>query len=298
MKHPEQQYLDLLKQIMDEGSDRMDRTGVGTRAIFGAQMRFDLAKGFPALTTKRVFWKTAFKEILWMLSGDTNIKPLIEQNVHIWTDWPLKSYNDQTGENLSMEAFEAKILADDDFAKQWGELGPVYGKQWRKWATADGKEIDQVSEVIQQLKENPTSRRIIFEGWNVGELEQMALPPCHKTYQFFVDEKQNKLSGMLYQRSVDAFLGLGFNIANMALIIHLLAKMTGYKVGDLVWVGADTHLYSNHFEQVKEQLTRTPRDLPTLNIKADHASLFDYKIDDFELESYDPHPAIKAPVAV
>ena len=169
MKHPEQQYLDLLKQIMDEGSDRMDRTGVGTRAIFGAQMRFDLAKGFPALTTKRVFWKTAFKEILWMLSGDTNIKPLIEQNVHIWTDWPLKSYNDQTGENLSMEAFEAKILADDDFAKQWGELGPVYGKQWRKWATADGKEIDQVSEVIQQLKENPTSRRIIFEGWNVGE---------------------------------------------------------------------------------------------------------------------------------
>lgn len=297
-KHPEYQYLDLLQKILAEGSDRMDRTGVGTRAIFGAQMRFDLSQGFPLLTTKRVYWKTAFKEILWMLSGGTNIKPLIQQNVHIWSDWPHKKFCDATGSDVSMEAFEHMILDDDDFAAKWGDLGPVYGKQWRAWRTEDGREIDQVSEVIEMLKNNPTSRRIIFEGWNVGELDQMALPPCHKTYQFFVDVSTNRLSGMLYQRSVDAFLGLGFNIANMALIMHLLAMEAGYEVGELVWIGADTHIYHNHFEQVAEQLAREPRSWPRLLMKHQHKSIFDYTIDDFEMVGYDPHPAIAAPVAV
>jgi thymidylate synthase len=296
--HPEYQYLNLMQTILEQGSQRMDRTGVGTKAIFGAQMRFDLQKGFPIMTTKRVYWKTAFKEILWMLNGGTHIRPLLEQNVHIWSDWPYQAYCKATGDTITMQAFEQRILQDDTFSERWGDLGPVYGKQWRAWKKADGTEIDQIAEVLRQLKEEPTSRRIIFEGWNVGELDQMALPPCHKTYQFFVDAETNRLSGALYQRSVDAFLGLGFNIVNMALIIHLLAQQTGRELGDLVWFGADTHLYSNHFEQVKELLTRTPRELPRLQIKTIRQSLFDYQIDDFDLIDYDPWPAIKAPVAV
>ena len=303
-RHPEQQYLDLLTHLLENGSERIDRTGVGTKAIFGHNLRFDLAEGFPAFTTKRVFWKTAFKEMLWMLSGGTNIKPLIEQNVHIWSDWPYKKFIDAMPEgsaekSLTMKEFEQLVVDDKDgFADKWGDLGPVYGKQWRKWRTEDGREIDQVSQVIDMLKNNPSSRRIIFEGWNVGELDQMALPPCHKHYQFYVDPNTNKLSGGMVQRSCDSYLGLAFNIANLAFITTLLAEQTGLELGEIVWFGMDVHLYLNHIEQAKKQLSRDPRPFPKLVIKNKRASLFDYVIEDFELEGYDPHPAIPAPVAV
>jgi len=302
-KHPEQQYLDLLRKILNDGSTRVDRTEVGTKAIFGHTMRFDLSEGFPAFTTKRVYWKTAFKEMLWMLRGGTNIRELLEQNVHIWSEWPHKKFIDtQPKESeeskMTLEEFERQVLEDDTFAAQWGELGPVYGKQWRRWKTADGNEIDQVQQVIDALRNNPTSRRIIFDGWNVGELDQMALPPCHKHYQFFVDPNTNKLSGAMVQRSVDSFLGLAFNICNLAFVTTILAEQTGYDVGEIVWFGMDVHLYLNHIEQANEQLTRQPKPFPKLIIKRKPNSLFDYTIDDFELEGYDPHPAISAPVAV
>ena len=297
-KLAEYQYLELMQKILDEGSERIDRTGVGTKALFGQQLRFDLQEGFPALTTKRVYWKTAFKEILWMLSGGTNIRPLIAQNVHIWSEWPHKKYCESSGNAVDLKTFEQMILDDDDFAQQWGDLGPVYGKQWRRWKTEDGREIDQVSEVIDALKNNPTSRRIIFDGWNVGELDQMALPPCHKHYQFFVDTETNRLNCGMVQRSADLFLGVPFNLVNQALITTLLAELTGYEVGEIVWFGMDVHLYSNHIEQAKEQLKREPKALPKLVLKNKHDSLFDYTIDDIDIEGYDPHPAISAPVAV
>jgi thymidylate synthase len=301
--HPENQYLDMLKLILETGSERIDRTGVGTKAIFGLTMRFDLSKGFPVFTTKRVYWKTAFKEMLWMLSGGTNIRELVEQNVHIWSDWPYKKFIDAQPEGsadkvLTMAEFEQHILDSDDFAKRWGDLGPVYGKQWRRWRTEDGREIDQISQVVDLLKNNSSSRRIIFEGWNVGELDKMALPPCHKHYQFFVDPSTNKLSGALIQRSADGFLGQPFNVCSLALITTLLAEQTGHNVGEIVWFGADVHLYSNHIEQVKQQLTRKPKPFPKLIVKRKPDSLFDYKIEDFEMLDYNPHPAISAPVAV
>jgi thymidylate synthase len=301
--HPENQYLDMLKLILETGSERIDRTGVGTKAIFGLTMRFDLSKGFPVFTTKRVYWKTAFKEMLWMLSGGTNIRELVEQNVHIWSDWPYKKFIDAQPEGsadkvLTMAEFEQHILDSDDFAKRWGDLGPVYGKQWRRWRTEDGREIDQISQVVDLLKNNSSSRRIIFDGWNVGELDKMALPPCHKHYQFFVDPSTNKLSGALIQRSADGFLGQPFNVCSLALITTLLAEQTGHNVGEIVWFGADVHLYSNHIEQVKQQLTRKPKTFPKLIVKRKPDSLFDYKIEDFEMLDYNPHPAISAPVAV
>lgn len=296
--HPEKQYLTLLQRLIDEGSERVDRTGVGTKALFGHSLRFDLQQGFPAFTTKRVYWKTAFKEMLWMLSGGTNIRPLLEQNVHIWSEWPHQTFVAQSGEDISLKDFEQRVLDDDAFAEKWGDLGPVYGKQWRRWKTEDGQEIDQVEQVIDALKNNPSSRRIIFEGWNVGELDQMALPPCHKHYQFYVDPNTNRLSGGMVQRSVDSFLGLAFNIANLAFVTSILAEQTGYDVGEIVWFGMDVHLYLNHVEQAKEQLSREPRAFPKLKINRQVNSLFDYKIEDFELEGYDPHPAISAPVAV
>lgn len=303
--HPEQQYLNLLEKIVNEGSERVDRTGVGTKALFGETLRFDLAEGFPAFTTKRVYWKTAFKEMIWMLkgkstwgSGNPNIRDLIEQNVHIWSEWPHKKYVDITGDNIEVKAFEQRILSDDDFAAKWGDLGPVYGKQWRAWKTEDGKEIDQVSQVIDQIKNNPASRRIIFDGWNVGELEQMALPPCHKHYQFFIDPVKGTVSGSVVQRSADSFLGLAFNVCNLALITTLLAKQCGYKPGEIVWYGLDVHIYLNHLDQVEEQLSRQPKIFPKLLIKNKRESLFDYTIDDFDLLGYDPHPEIKASVAV
>lgn len=297
-KHPEQQYLDLLQLLIDRGDERIDRTGVGTRAVFGHQMRFDLADGFPVFTTKQVYWKTAFKEMLWMLSGGDNIRELLEQNVKIWTDWPLKKYREQNNVDISQADFEAKILADDEFAKKWGDLGPVYGSQWRRWKTANGKEIDQVQQVIDDLQHNPTSRRIIWDGWNVAELDQMALPPCHKHYQFYVNQNTNTLSGAMVQRSADAFLGLGFNIANLALVTHLLARQCGYAAGEIVWFGMDVHLYQNHVEQAKELLTREPLPFASLEIDPSVTSLFDYRIEHLSLPGYQCHGAISAPVAV
>ena len=295
--HPEQQYLALLRTLIEQGDERTDRTGVGTRAVFGYEMRFDLAAGFPVFTTKKVFWKTAFKEMLWMLSGGSNIRELLRENVHIWTDWPLKNYRDQTGDDISKQAFERRVLDDSAFAERWGDLGPVYGKQWRSWRTEDGREIDQVQWVVDEIKRNPTCRRILWDGWNVGELERMALPPCHKQYQFFVSSDQ-RLSGALVQRSADSFLGLAWNVANLALVTTLLAEQTGLAPGEIVWFGLDVHLYLNHVEQAREQLQRAPRPFPELRIARKPTSLFDYRIDDFHLEGYDPHPHIAAPVAV
>lgn len=298
MTHPETQYLDLLRKLLEEGDQRIERTGTGTRALFGYTMRFDLAAGFPVFTTKRIFWKTAFKEMLWMLSGGRNIRELLQQNVRIWTDWPLKKYREATGTNPSQEEFEARILADPDFAARWGDLGPVYGYQWRRWRGADGREIDQIRMLIDGLKNDPTSRRLLFEGWNVADLDRMALPPCHKTYQFFVSPSTGKLSAALMQRSADAYLGLGWNIANLALLTHLLAQQCGYEPGEIVWFGCDVHLYLNHEEQARTQLGREPRPFPRLTIRRRPESLFDYGIGDFDLEGYDPHPHIPAAVAV
>lgn len=296
--HPEQQYLDLLRLLIDSGDERVDRTGVGTRAVFGHQMRFNLADGFPVFTTKQVYWKTAFKEMLWMLSGGDNIRELLQEKVTIWTDWPLKKYREETNSDISQADFEARILADVEFANRWGDLGPVYGAQWRRWKTANGTEIDQVQQVIDDLKTNPTSRRIIWDGWNVAELDQMALPPCHKHYQFYVNQKTNTLSGAMVQRSADAFLGLSWNIANLALVTHLLARQCGYTPGEIVWFGMDVHLYLNHIEQAEEQLQHAPLPLATLKVHESVDSLFDYRIEHLSLPDYQSHGAIAAQVAV
>ena len=263
-----QVYLDLMKKIMEEGVDRGDRTGTGTRSIFGTQMRFDLSQGFPLLTTKKVHLKSIIYELLWFLHGDTNIKYLHDHKVSIWDEW----------------------------ADEHGDLGPVYGKQWRHWECADGRIIDQVSNAITEIKTNPNSRRIIVSAWNVADVEKMALPPCHLLFQFYV--ANNKLSCLLYQRSCDFFLGVPFNIASYSLLTMMMAKECGLELGDFVWTGGDAHIYHNHFEQVKEQLSRTPRPLPKMIIKRQAPTLFDYDYDDFELVDYDPYPAIKAPVAV
>lgn len=297
MTHPENQYLDLLRKLLSEGDLRAERTGVGARALFGYTMRFNLETGFPLFTTKRIFWKTAFKEMLWMLSGGRNIRELLQQNVHIWTDWPLKKYRGATGLKISQEEFEQRILDDPEFAARWGDLGPVYGWQWRRWRGADGREIDQIQALIEGLRHNPASRRLLFEGWNVAELDEMALPPCHKTYQFFVSS-DGRLSAALTQRSADAYLGLSWNIANLALLTHLLAQQCGYEPGEIVWFGGDVHLYLNHEMQARLQLTRAPRPFPQLVIRRKANSLFDYTIDDFTIEGYDPHPHIPAMVAV
>jgi thymidylate synthase len=266
--HPEQQYLDLLEALLERGVERSDRTGTGTLSLFGHQMRFDLAAGFPLLTTKRIFFKGCVHELLWFLSGDTNTRYLRENGVTIWDEW-----------------------ADEN-----GDLGPVYGKQWRAWETKDGRSIDQIAELVRSLKENPTSRRHLFTGWNVGELAEMALPPCHMTYQYYVAD--GRLSGLLFQRSADAFLGLGWNLCEAALLIHMLADQVGLKVGELVWTGGDVHLYLNHVEQARTQLTREPRRFPTLKLRRRPASIFEYRYDDFELSGYNPHPNIPAKVAV
>mgnify|MGYP000667414400 FL=1 len=262
------QYLDLLKKIMDEGVVKGDRTGVGTKSIFGHQMRFNLSEGFPLLTTKKLHLKSIIYELLWFIKGDTNIKYLNDHGVSIWDEW-----------------------ADEN-----GELGPVYGAQWRRWKTADGREIDQLSELMEQLKNNPNSRRLIISAWNVGEIEKMALPPCHSLFQFYVAE--GRLSCQLYQRSADTFLGVPFNIASYALLTMMIAKVLGLQPGDFVHTLGDTHIYLNHFEQVKEQLGRTPRSLPKMIIEGDQKSIFDFKYEDFKLVDYNPYPSIKAPIAV
>lgn len=262
------QYLDLMQHVLDEGVRKEDRTGTGTLSVFGYQMRFDLGKGFPAVTTKKLHLRSIIHELLWFLQGDTNIRYLKENGVSIWDEW-----------------------ADEN-----GELGPVYGSQWRSWPTADGRHVDQISQVIGQIKNNPDSRRIIVSAWNVGEIDNMALPPCHAFFQFYVAE--GKLSCQLYQRSADIFLGVPFNIASYALLTLMMAQVTGLQPGDFVHTLGDAHLYSNHLEQARTQLQREPRDLPCMKINPDVEDLFRFNFEDFELVDYDPHPHIKAPVAV
>lgn len=262
------QYHDLLKHILDNGVKKEDRTGTGTISVFGYQMRFDLNEGFPVLTTKKLHLRSIIHELLWFLKGDTNIQYLKDNNVSIWDEW-----------------------ADEN-----GNLGPVYGSQWRSWPTADGRHIDQIKQVIDQIKNNPDSRRIIVSAWNVGEIENMKLPPCHAFFQFYVAE--GKLSCQLYQRSADTFLGVPFNIASYALLTMMMAQVCGLQPGDFVHTLGDAHLYSNHIEQTHLQLTRDFRPLPTMKINPEVKDLFDFKFEDFELVGYDPHPHIKAAVAV
>jgi thymidylate synthase len=263
-----QQYLDLLRHIRDRGTLKTDRTGTGTRSVFGHQMRFDLAQGFPLLTTKKLHLKSIVYELLWFLKGDTNVQYLREHGVSIWDEW-----------------------ADDR-----GELGPIYGKQWRAWPGQDGRPIDQISRTIDLIRRNPDSRRIVVNAWNVGELEQMSLTPCHALFQFWVGD--GKLSCQLYQRSADVFLGVPFNIASYALLTHMFAQQCDLAAGDFVWTGGDCHLYLNHLEQADEQLQRTPLPLPRLAIKRKPPSIFEYEFEDFQLLNYQAHPSIKAPIAV
>lgn len=306
--HPEHQYLNLIKQLLEKGDRRIDRTGVGTLSLFGASMRFDLSDGtFPVYTTKRVYWKTAVREMLWFITGQTNIQSLLRENVRIWTDWPLASYRKATGDQISQEDFEAKILADNAFALKWGDLGPVYGKQWRRWVDANGNEHDQISQVIETLRNNPASRRMIFHAWNVGELDQMALHPCHMTYQFYVSgipdgdqtaSSKGKLSLLVGQRSCDLGLGNPFNVAQQAALLCMIAQQVDMVPGELVWNGGDTHLYLNHIEMAETLLGREPRPFPKLRLLRKPNSIDEYTIEDFEVTGYDPHPAIEAPVAV
>ncbi len=298
MRHPEHQYLDLMAQVLERGDPRMDRTGVGTRSVFGTLLRFDLSEGqVPILTTKRVYWKTAVKEMLWFLSGGTNIQALLRENVRIWSDWPLDRYRRETGQDVSQETFEARIVADDAFAATWGELGPVYGKQWRRWAGADGREYDQIADLIHMLRTNPSSRRMLFHAWNVPEIPSMALPPCHMVYQYHCTS-DGRLNCLLLQRSCDLLLGAPFNFVGAAALQLMLAQQAGLQPGELVWVGGDVHLYRNHFDQAREQMTRDPRPFPTMRLARQPESIDGYKIEDFIVEGYAPHAAIKADVAV
>lgn len=262
------QYLDLLREIRDNGVTKTDRTGVGTKSIFGHQMRFNLQDGFPLLTTKKVFLKGIIYELLWFLKGDTNIKFLTDHNVHIWDEW-----------------------ADEN-----GDLGYVYGKQWRSWEATDGRVIDQISQVVDLIKNHPDSRRILVSAWNPAEIDKMALPPCHCLFQFYVAD--GKLSCQLYQRSADTFLGVPFNIASYALLTMMLAQVCGLEPGEFIHTTGDTHIYLNHLDQVNEQLSREPRPLPKMIINPDVKSIFDFKYEDFKLEGYDPYPTIKAPIAI
>lgn len=298
MRHPEYQYLDLLQRVLEKGDERKDRTGIGTLSLFGELVRFDLSGGeVPIITTKRVYWKTAVKEMLWFLTGGTNIRALLQQNVRIWSDWPLAHYRKATNTDISQADFEDRILADEQFAQQWGELGPVYGKQWRRWVDAEGKEHDQIATLVETLKNNPASRRMLFHAWNVGELDQMALPPCHMVYQFHVNSR-GELNCLVYQRSCDLFLGWSFNQVGGSALLLMLAQQAGLKPGELVWVGGDVHIYLNHIDQVREQIRREPRPLPTMRLTRQAASIDDYRIEDFEVTGYDPHPPIQGDVAV
>jgi thymidylate synthase len=298
MRHPEHQYLDLIEQVLERGDERLDRTGVGTRSLFGAMVRFDLSQGqVPILTTKRVYWKTAVKEMLWFLTGDTNIRSLLQNNVRIWSDWPLATYRRETGEAIDQAAFERRIVEDEAFAARWGDLGPVYGKQWRRWLGADGREHDQIAQLIDTLKTNPASRRMLFHGWNVAELGAMALPPCHMVYQYHVTS-DGRLNCLLFQRSVDLLLGAAFNFVGATALQLMLAQQAGLRPGELVWVAGDAHLYLNHLDQAREQISREPRPFPTMRLTRKPDSIDGYRIEDLTVEGYDPHGAIKADVAV
>ena len=299
------QYHNLMKFILDNGVEKMDRTGIGTKSIFGYQMRFNLSDGFPLLTTKRVHFKSILHELLWFIRGDTNIRYLVSNGVNIWNDWPYQNWLKETGQNVkyqtyspewraNMKEFVEKIKEDDEFASKYGDLGPVYGRQWRNFGG-----VDQLAQLIDDLNNNAHSRRLIVSAWNPEDIPVMVksgLPPCHTLFQFYVAD--GKLSCQLYQRSADVFLGVPFNIASYALLTFMIAKVTGFEPGDFVHTFGDAHLYLNHFDQVDEQLSRDSYPLPNLIINDEAATLFDFLYEDFELKNYQYHPAIPAPVAV
>lgn len=321
----EQTYLDFLQYILDNGVKKEDRTGTGTISVFGYQMRFDLSKGFPLFTTKRTPFRLIASELLWFIKGDTNIRYLLKNNNHIWDEWAFKRWvesEEYNGPDMTdfgrrclvdeafnqvleqeMKAFCDRILNDDEFAAKYGELGNVYGKQWRHWTDSEGNEIDQLQDAINQIKHNPDSRRIIVNAWNPEDVvnagakgSKAALPPCHALFQFYV--ANGKLSCQLYQRSGDSFLGINFNVPSYALLTHLIAHECGLEVGEFVHTIGDAHIYLNHIDQVKEQLSRDLRDLPTLKINPEKQSIFDIEMEDLTIEGYNPHPSIKAPIAV
>lgn len=296
------QYLDLLQTIMDQGVDKPNRTGVGARSIFGYQIKFDLDKGFPLLTTKKVFLKGIIHELIWFVRGDTNIRYLVQNDVKIWNEWPYQKYLEANhladkypkyteGWEAKMNEYIDNIKNDEKFAKQWGSIGPGYGKQWRDFGG-----VDQLKDVIERIQKNPNDRRMIISAWNPPEIPEMALPPCHCFFQFYV--ANGKLSLQMYQRSCDTFLGVPFNIASYSLLLMMIAQVTGLKPGTFVHTFGDVHIYENHFDQVREQLKRTPRDLPTMKINSKIQNIEDFKYEDFILENYNPYPAIKAPIAV
>lgn len=318
MQTSEQAYLQLLKDCLEKGERKEDRTGTGTISMFGYQMRFPLAEGFPLLTTKRVPFKLVASELLWFIKGDTNIKYLLQNKNNIWNEWAFKRWvesSDYEGPDMTnfglrsqqdeqfaasyeeqLAIFKERVLNDDEFAAKYGELGDVYGKQWRAWRTTQNDVIDQLADVIHTIKTNPDSRRMIVSAWNPEDIPTMALPPCHTMFQFYVSE--GKLSCQLYQRSGDIFLGIPFNIASYALLTHLIAHECGLEVGDFVHTLGDAHIYSNHIEQIRTQLSRDPRPLPKLVLNTDKTSIFDIELEDLAIEGYNPHPTIKAPVAV
>ena len=303
------QYLDLLEDIKTNGVRKSNRTGIDQITVFGRQLRFDLSKGFPAVTTKKLFTRSVIHELIWFLRGSSNIKYLVDNDVHIWDEWPYKHYlikNDKKVPDTNsdewkqgMASFIENVKADNKFAAKWGEIGPVYGYQWRSWPTADGKHIDQIAKAIETIKNDPNSRRIVVSAWNVADIDEMAkagLPPCHLLFQFYVEE--DKLSCQMYQRSADTFLGVPFNIASYALLTMMMAQVCGLKPGDFVHTFGDTHLYVNHLKQVDEQLSRRPKPLPKMKINPKVKDISKFTIDDFELVGYNPHPAIYAPIAV
>ena len=290
------QYHELMERVLREGSDKSDRTGTGTRSVFGHQMRFDLAEGFPMITTKKLHLKSILHELIWFISGDTNIRYLCQNGVRIWDDWPFAAYSKSADyDGIDMKEFAARIASDADFAAKWGDLGPVYGFQWRFWPGPEGP-VDQLRNLLEGIRSNPDGRRHIVSAWNPGYIDQMALPPCHAFFQFYVAD--GKLSCQLYQRSADIFLGVPFNIASYALLVHMMAQDLGLKVGDFVHSLGDAHIYSNHTDQVRLQLSRDLRPLPTLSLNPSVKSLFDFRYEDVALLNYDPHPHIPAPVAV
>lgn len=297
MLNIDEQYRDLVFDVLD-GERHGDRTGVGTFSRFGTRLECSLRGGHvPLLTTKKVAWKTAVHELLWFLSGSTNIRPLVMQGVHIWTDWPLAGFRrSHPDTSISREQFESLVKDDPTFAAKYGDLGPVYGKQWRRWTAANGRTVDQVAQVIDLLRDDPHSRRILFHAWNVAEIEDMALPPCHLLYQFHVSENRY-LDCQLYQRSADVMLGLPFNLFEAAALVYMLADQAGIEPGKLVWVGGDTHIYANHVAAANDQIARQARVAPTLHLRH-RDSINAYVADDFVVADYDPHPAIHFPVAV
>lgn len=314
----EQAYLDLGQKILNEGNEKSDRTGTGTKSLFGHQMRFDLSQGFPLLTTKRVPFGLIKSELLWFLKGDTNIRYLLQHNNHIWDEWAFERYiksADYHGPDMTdfgrrsvvdedfnqlyqveLTTFCQRILEDEEFAATYGELGNIYGSQWRHWQTKSGETIDQMKDVIEMIKTTPDSRRLIVSAWNPEDVPGMALPPCHTMFQFYVSD--GKLSCQLYQRSADVFLGVPFNIASYALLTHLIAHETGLEVGEFVHTLGDAHLYSNHYEQMQTQLSREIGEFPTLVLNQEIKSVFEFEVDDIKVEGYQPQPSIKAPIAV